>query len=376
MKHLFFLLVAVVPASCQLKRAAVAAKPFVLATLNNRNVYKTKGNLAMKKIYVNGNLATDKRDFTLKPYEVPPVTKTVKTVTITRAADKRLLQTKTVEVVSTVPETSTTVPATGTSSEAATTVVNTTTKTTEVPNAPAGSVASTTTATATTTLSVPAARSATKGHFIRYKVLSDEGDNKYIEILPQVRFGGTAADSGKYTDTDILVAGKTPQEDNPTDYVFMVSKKDLMPHTHYLATSALIGKVITIPLRVRNEYWNGDNKVLQGTLALSYGFGWKYKLGNNPYKPHYFTTILYAAGISQQKHFFIAGKFKETGKDSISAKTDEIAVTYWSFGAAYEYDKFNIGVFAGKDKMFGSLTNWAYQDKWWFGLGIGYDLFK
>ena len=150
-----------------------------------------------------------------------------------------------------------------------------------------------------------------------------------------------------------------------------------MPHTHYLASSALIGKVITIPLRVRNEYWNDNNRVLQGTLALSYGFGLKFKVGNDPYKPHYFSTILYAAGISQQKHFSIAGKFKkEPSRDSISAKTDEIAVTYWSLGAAYEYDKFNVGVFAGKDRMFGNLKNWAYQDKWWFGLGIGYDLFK
>jgi len=125
-----------------------------------------------------------------------------------------------------------------------------------------------------------------------------------------------------------------------------------------------------------NEYWNENNKVLQGTLSIGYGFGWKYKLGNNPYKAHYFSTILYAAGISGQKHFSIAGKYAATGKDSISAKTDEFAVTYLSFGVAYEYDRFNIGIFFGKDKMFGNLKNWVYQNKWWWGLGIGYELFK
>jgi hypothetical protein len=346
---------------------------FLRATLSNRNVYKTKGNLVVKKIYVDGRLATDKREFTIKPNAIPTVTKTVTTVTVAPAANKPSSQTTRVEVVSTIPEVSTTVPSVGTV-PALTSVTNSITTTTIETNTPPGPAVPSTTATATTTLSVPAARAIAGNHFIRYKVVSDEGDFKYIKILPGVHFGGPAVAGAE---TDIVYGPPPAGMDDPSDYVYMVSKKDLLPHTHYLATSALIGKVITIPLRIRNEYWNGDNKTLQGTLALSYGFGWKFKLGNNPYRPHYFTTILYAAGISQQKHFFLAGKYKkEPGQDSVSTKTDEIAVTYMSFGAAYEFDKFNVGVFAGKDRMFGNLKNWVYQDKWWVGLGIGYDLFK
>jgi hypothetical protein len=373
MKHIYFLLLAWSTASCQIWHWVT---PPIVATISNRNVYKTKGNLVVKKIYVDGRLATDKREFTLKPNDVPAVTKTITTVTTAPAAHKDSVKTTTVEVISTLPETSTTVPA-GSASSKRTIVTNTVTKTTIVTaaNQHTGVMRPATIAIASTALSVPTEDAVESSNFIRYKVLSDEGDYKYIKILSGVRFGGTAADSGNYT--DILYAKESIKGDNPTNYVFMVSKKELMPHTHYLATSALIGKVITLPLRVRNEYWNDNNKTLQGTLALSYGFGWKYKLGNDPYKPHYFTTILYAAGISQQKHFFLDGKRKkEPSKDSVSAKTDEIALTYLSFGVAYEFDKFNVGVFAGKDKMFGNLKNWAYQDKWWFGLGIGYDLFK
>ncbi|WP_154652566.1 hypothetical protein [Flavobacterium rivuli] len=114
---------------------------------------------------------------------------------------------------------------------------------------------------------------------------------------------------------------------------------------------------------------------MEGTLSLGYSFGWKYKIGNHPYRSHYVSTILYAAGISQQKYFSIV-KDSITLKPVAGIKSDEFAITYMCFGVTYEYEKFNIGIFTGKDKMFGNLNDWAYQNKWWWGLGIGYDLFK
>ncbi|WP_133299817.1 hypothetical protein [Larkinella punicea] len=341
MKKILFALLALVNFSCN--------HSFVVATLNNRNVYKTKANLPMKKAYQENRPSADQRDFTIAPNSVPSVTKTITTITTSPSSDTEPSQiTKTV-VVSTIPETKTT---------------------TTISKAKADPPSNATTTLVTTGYSVPATQST--NDFIRYKVVADEGDFKYVKVLPGCSFEETSP-----SNTNIIFnSSKIAKKENPEDYIFKVSKKDLSPNTHYLASSALIGKVITLPVRVRNEYWNSNNKILQGTLSIGYGFGWKYKLGNNPYKPHYLTTILYAAGISQQKHFSIGGKDITTGKDSISAKTDEIAVTYLSFGLAYEFDKFNIGIFGGKDKMFGNLDNWAYQDKWWWGIGIGYDLFK
>jgi hypothetical protein len=342
MKYLFFISIILTCCSCN--------SSFYKSTFGNRNVYKTKSNLTVKKVYQKDRPTADQREFGIVPNAVIPiVTKTI--VSIVTEPDQAATpsQTTTTIITSTIPPTSTT------------TII------TIKPNIPPAKFK---TATSNSVYSVPGVIAT--NNFIRYKVVADDGDFKYIQILKGCMFNGITP-----TDTSIVFnkAGII-QSDKPEDYIFQVSKKSLVPNTHYLASSALIGKVITLPFRVRNEYWNGNNRVIQGALSIGYGFGWKYKMGNNPYKPHYFSTILYAAGISAQKHFSIAGKYVGTTKDSLSTKTDEFALTYLSFGFAYEYDKFNIGVFFGKDRMFGNLKNWVYQDKWWWGLGIGYDLFK
>lgn len=204
-------------------------------------------------------------------------------------------------------------------------------------------------------------------NFVRYKVVGENDAVKYIKVLPGCYFAGANIVYNNYS-------GSQPS-DFPSDYVYQVDKKILVPNNHYLASSALIGKLISLPVRVRNNYWDNNNKQVEGALSIGYGFGWKYKLGNNPYHTHYLSTIFYGAGISQQKYFSV-GRNTTTGKDTTTAKSDAFAVTYLSFGIAYEYEKFNIGIFLGKDRMFGSLRDWAYQDKWWWGLGIGYELFK
>jgi hypothetical protein len=342
MKYIIVLLILLTCISC--------SSSFYTATFGNKNVYKTKSNLTVKKVYHDNRPSTDQREFTIVPNaSIPVVTKTTISVVTEPANAANPSQVTTTTISATIPPSVTT------------------TSSVIVAQVPPAIVKTT---TSNSTYTIPPAIAT--NNYIRYKVVTDEGDNKYIQILPGCRFDGLSP-----IDTSIVFnsTGVTPA-DKPDDYIFQVSKKSLFPNTHYLASSALIGKVITLPVRVRNEYWNDNNKVLQGTLSIGYGFGWKYKLGNNPYKAHYFSTILYSAGISAQKHFSKAGKYVATGKDSISAKTDEFAVTYLSFGFAYEYDRFNIGLFFGKDRMFGNLKNWVYQDKWWWGIGIGYELFK
>lgn len=203
------------------------------------------------------------------------------------------------------------------------------------------------------------------GNYIRYKVIAEEGDFKYIRILPGCQIKDSTIEITDKNDKKPLLAEET---------IFKVAKSLLEPNAHYLASSAIIGKAITLPVKVRKEYWNNNNVVLEPSLSLGMAFGWKLKLGNHPYRSHYISAIFYGAGVSQQK-YFTTGK-DLTGKDTVSTKTDEIAVTYLTMGLAYEYDRLNIGIFWGRDKMFGALKSWAYQDKSWFGIGVGYDLFK
>lgn len=344
MKRIIFILLVLLNYSC--------STSFVTSTFRNRNVYKTKANLKVKKAYSNKRPSTDQRLFTIVPNNFPFVNKTKVTVSkenILPVTIPPTSQIKTTTTITTIPYSSTIV-----------------TKET-IP-----SDDSSTSLTSTTTTSYTVPKELDSINFIRYKVLSDDGDYKYIKVLTGTRFDGVTP-----SDTLIIYNSKNFKVDDlPENYVFQVSKKDLIPNTHYLASSALIGKIITLPFRVRNQYWDGDSKVIQGSLSLGYGFGWKYKLGNNPYQSHYLSTIFYAAGIGQQKYFSIVGTDLVTNKALLSVKTDEFAITYLSFGLAYEFEKFNIGIFAGKDKMFGNLKDWVYQDKWWWGLGIGYDLFK
>ncbi|WP_281989730.1 hypothetical protein [Aquimarina aggregata] len=43
----------------------------------------------------------------------------------------------------------------------------------------------------------------------------------------------------------------------------------------------------------------------------------------------------------------------------------------------YAYNKINLGVFVGWDKIVGAnRDNWLYNDKAWLGVALGYDLFK
>lgn len=319
---------------------------FVKATFGNRNVYKTKMNLPVKKVYEGNRPSNDPREYVLTPNVVPAVGKTKRTITTT---------------INKVDETAIITTVTVSANPPAPTI-------TKIVSNPAGATAITSPyssySISDSTYSYPAP--PRNINFIRYKVVADDGDFKYIRVLPGCTIGTAPND-------DEIVIGKG--EVNASNYIFQVAKKALVPNTHYLASSALIGKITTLPLRMRKQHWDNDNTVLEGSLSIGYSFGYKLKIGNHPYRPHYVNLIIYGAGISQQSYFYLEQP-TASGKQIASSKSNEIAITFLSSGVTYEFEKFNIGIFAGKDKMFGKLRNWAYQDSWWFGLGIGYELFK
>lgn len=335
-------------------------RAIITSTFLNKNVYKTKAPLIVRKVYYNGRPSTDLRDFTILPNPIqhpvgvtgspiPTVTKTV-TTNINSVPISGAPTNSSQTITTTIPSTNTVTINTGSS-----------------PNPPVGFVGTTTLSTSTT-YSVPAQLSSK--NFIRYTVVNEDNDYKYIRILPGCNFTGGASPA------DTLIEYGAAGSDDPSDYIFQVTKKNLTFNNHYLANSAIIGKATSLPIKFRKEYWDNKNIVLQGSLNIGYTFGWKHKLGNNPYHSTYMNVILWGIGVSQQKYFRIAGKYSGSNKDSLSSKTDEFAFTYLTSGIAFEWDKFNIGIFFGKDKMFGRLKDWVYQDKWWWGFGIGYELFK
>ncbi len=337
-----------------------AARAVLTSTFLNKNVYKTKGYLVVTKVAWQNRPATDLRQFTIMPNGTMP------SITITKITVKTTPPVTATAGVPASPEKITTtteifnIPSN--SSNPANTVSSSISVVTSVVPPPTD-----TKTTITTNYSVPAQLSSK--NFIRYKVLYEDADYKYIKLLPGCQFSGVLP-------TDTIIQYGKPGTDDPKDYVYQVSKKNLTPMNHYLANSVLVGKIVSIPARFRKEYWNDNNKIIQGTLSLGYCFGWKHKIGNNPYNATYINVTLLGLGINQQKYVNIAGKYTVSQKDSLSAKTDEFAVTYLTLGVALEWEKFNIGIFWGKDKMFGKLKNWVYQDKWWWGIGIGYELFK
>lgn len=195
---------------------------------------------------------------------------------------------------------------------------------------------------------------------IRYKVLKVDPNDKslYIRILPGCKIDSTQR---------IISSVNTSNESfDASNFVFKV-KSGYSPNQSFLASSALIGHVLTLPVRIRSLESALDDFSIN--FNLSYAFGWKFKLGVNPYRSHFLLIIPYAFGFSNQKHFMRL-------EDGLySGKVDQFALTYNCQGISYEYENFNIGFFVGQDRMFGNNQDWVFNKKWWLGIGLGYKLF-
>jgi hypothetical protein len=196
---------------------------------------------------------------------------------------------------------------------------------------------------------------------IRYALINEDED--IIEILPLMKFVTTASDHfvRKRSKGEALPTGT----DDPCNYYYKIVDDKTTPAKKFLQSQRLTGIPVTIPFKVRfNPYDGDDNAIFDANLA--YGFGYKIRTNNNPYKDR-FMRILLALGAGSQKYM---------PKDSVGSKTYEagnkLALTT-SVGATYEFaDVFNIGAFVGLDFMFGANKNWYYQGKPWIGLGIGF----
>jgi hypothetical protein len=199
----------------------------------------------------------------------------------------------------------------------------------------------------------------TPDNFLRYKIMKEEDAFFYIRVLPQVAYTSTSV-----PDTVLVRYTKTapPDNANPNSYYFKVATAGLLPHQKYLATERIMGMPITLPVKFRREDGN-----LRGEFELSigYAFGYRIRTNNNPYKENYINVIPY--GFS-----FNADKYKPVDAGDDFEAIDSFSLTYWTSGVTYEIRKFNIGFFIGRDRMFNDRSDWVYQNKTWYSIGLGY----
>lgn len=204
-------------------------------------------------------------------------------------------------------------------------------------------------------------------NFIRYKIVSTSGDRAYIRFLP-----GCIFDNGDIRRTNVAAG----EQDNVKDLIFEMDIENIDPRLKYLASSAIVGNLLVLPLKIRQKYDDHSVSDITTDVNINYAFGWKYKLGNHPYHSHYLNIIPYAFGFGVQSY---VRKLENPGPDGeiqYSTAEDQFSVTYWCSGLSYEYERFHIGYFLGYDMMLKPNQNWVYHRKMWHGIGIGYDLFK
>lgn len=200
--------------------------------------------------------------------------------------------------------------------------------------------------------------SSGKGNFVRYRISKEDDDNMFIRLSPRVEFNVLSKDS-----VHINITGKNPPDaKNPVRYYFRVKKDSLLPHQRYLATQQIMGMPITLPVKFRKKDGN-----LRGEfeISLGYAFGYRVRTNNNPYSESYINIIPYGFSFNADKY---SAKDAAEGTD----EQDSFSLTYWASGLTYEYKKFNIGIFIGRDRMFNDRDDWVYQNKTWYSVGLGF----
>jgi hypothetical protein len=200
--------------------------------------------------------------------------------------------------------------------------------------------------------------------YIDYKILRETDGIIFFKVLPCANF-----DKQK---TKVIVEGeidgKCPGTDanNAANYVFGVSNKAITTFKKTHVSSRLVLTPILHPIKYRPAY-SGKEPTLTGEITLSFNLGYRVNLSRNLIRPTYLTVVPYGIGLSTSQYF----KLNTDDKPS----PGNISLTYLSFGAFLSFDRYNIGIFCGKDAMMTkSQKDWHYQDQRWYSFGLGYSL--
>ncbi len=198
--------------------------------------------------------------------------------------------------------------------------------------------------------------------FIRYSI-QKQNPKPFIYILPHIKYQDSVDKSKtvflKYSDKRV---------DDADAYYYQFTKKsdEVLPARHYLATEHITALPITIPIKFRFNVPTSES-AFSLNAAVSYAFGYKFRLNNDPYADNFFRWLPLAVGFSTATYL---------PKDSVNVKgykgPASVALNL-ATGFTFEFsDRFNVGAFVGVDRMFYSQRDWVYQNKAWIGFGFGY----
>ncbi|GAB2972506.1 hypothetical protein GCM10027049_02890 [Mucilaginibacter puniceus] len=213
--------------------------------------------------------------------------------------------------------------------------------------------------------------SRSESSFLRYTVVKD-GEKQVIKIPGLVSL---IKDKIKVKGKDSLITrivyldtSNHELKDNakPSYFQFINPTKDEPVTKQYLATEHITALPITIPIKFRPNV-PSNRQPFSLNASVSYAFGYKIRVNNNPYKENFIRILPFSLGLGTEMYLH---------KDSVSNdkyKGETNIALSMASGITYEAsNRFNIGIFVGIDKMFNDKKNWIYQNKAWFGLGFGY----
>jgi hypothetical protein len=167
-------------------------------------------------------------------------------------------------------------------------------------------------------------------------------------------------------------------ENEIKDYrYFRVSKNDVAARTISFVPNGIsfTAGTILVPIKTRSSKDNNGNTnnfEFSKDIAIGPFVGGKLRIDN--YRPNFFNLGL-SVGISSVS---IVNK----STDNITSfPVQDIAAFTWSVGGIFEFDKIQVGIFAGKDRINNNFNvdertgyNWQYQNKLWWSIGFGYSL--
>ncbi|WP_024771761.1 hypothetical protein [Aquimarina macrocephali] len=141
---------------------------------------------------------------------------------------------------------------------------------------------------------------------------------------------------------------------------------------YYLSTQFAYGASLSVPFKIRPKTDDFNMKITPEIMLGGY-LGLKHRL--NRYKDIYihFPVVTFGVttlGINENNTINESTTTTETPDGLVLGRT-------FSFGTILEYKSFQIGLIGGFDRASGEIgKNWAYNDKFWYSVGIGYSFFE
>jgi hypothetical protein len=210
----------------------------------------------------------------------------------------------------------------------------------------------------------------TESNKLRYKIIKeDEGGYTIIKLLPHVEFHevNKSKPNGdqykiyeiKYSDKEVLGAA------NASLHYYAVKKDGFKPMSKTLFSYKIYGVPLVHPIKLRPSTSHLDWD-LSGEFTVTYSFGIRIKLFDNPFKDSYLSIVPAGLGVGAAKYFLV----RPDG--TLTEKADSCSVTYGNMGLLFTFNRVNFGVFTGRDAMISNKKDWAYQGSRWFSFGLGY----